>query len=481
MLFLLVSLLVAPEIFLWQIQLRGSADAFDIVKAPVVSWSSGLPLELLRSASPVLIRRSPASQWKALRRWSVTYLEDQLLPERRRLVTGSAKSCETSLGNMSSDRWLESVWSVFRDKQQYAYSDLIGSFDCPNTTRVESRLSEVFNSADQQLRLFKMTMKDFVEKLYEDIKGWEAFAWPNNLTGYHDSDIWITSSLTVSYPHYDLQHNFYAVVSGEKRFRLLSPTSLARIKIFPYHHPRQRQVQQHGIFSDSSDADDDDPTCLSDDDVDSMQIVEADVKPGEVLYIPSMWIHSGFSLTDTIALGSCVSAPVEELISILETIPLPFELSWSLLKRLRYLTRFVDLMTSEFLSANQSKVFPEGLLSSLYDLRYRDVFSPSAIDALIASIPLSHNPDPSWDWTTCSLAGISESDRYSGHNRGNTDLSTFEEKSLLLFRRLRRSNIDIINQIGIHVLRIISADVVEQWAEFIIPEVPVPVFVAACR
>lgn len=310
-----------------------------------------------------------------------------------------------------------------------------------------------------------------------------------NFDTYLDSDIWITTNGTTSYPHYDIQHNFYTVITGRKLFSLLSPDMIVdnnySFHLFPYHHPRQRQIQNPGLFS----------SVLIDkySNRESSIVVPAfsvvttvDISPGDVLYIPPFWVHSGSSIGLTIALGTCLSSVAEVFIDRIEQLALPFELTWSFSKRLFALFRFVDVLIREFRFPEIASIQNVSqFMSNLFSSRYRNIFSDENIFAMDQSVN---------NVVTNICAGNLS---YIQVNGNGNDLESADDKNIrgaptgpyymshfdVEFTRRASEVIRPLRQVNISfsVLRIIIDDTVEQWANFLLPEAVTPVVFALCR
>ena len=117
------------------------------------------------------------------------------------------------------------------------------------------------------------------------------------------TSLWISSSGATSSAHFDLFDNLHCVVRGRKRVLLSPPshTSIAAYAPFPGAHPHARQAQNHFNRSAgslvASPATAVPPQYHGDDEIvnfdsaSTFQVVVAEVKAGEALFIPAGWFH----------------------------------------------------------------------------------------------------------------------------------------------------------------------------------------------
>ena len=139
---------------------------------------------------------------------------------------------------------------------------------------------------------------------------------------------WIGSKGVVAGAHYDNYHNSFCQLIGEKRFRLLPPQHLSEVYLHPALHPRYRGSQ----LSNLSDVDRRKYPLFKG------QPLVVTVKPGEVLYLPPMWLHQVESLVESLGTPEshlsasfsmwCHDTEVERAEGVFG-LAVPFEQSWS--------------------------------------------------------------------------------------------------------------------------------------------------------
>jgi len=97
--------------------------------------------------------------------------------------------------------------------------------------------------------------------------------------------IWFGPAGIKSLPHYDMSDNFYVQVFGHKTFYLATPTKFAPWYTFPFSHPSSRHSQFEWPLKES--IADQYPLARQ-----QIVLLQADLGPGDVLYIPAMWWHA---------------------------------------------------------------------------------------------------------------------------------------------------------------------------------------------
>ena len=88
---------------------------------------------------------------------------------------------------------------------------------------------------------------------------------------HSSANLWLGRAGVVAPCHYDGYHNAFAHLHGRKRLRLAPPSASALVQPFPFLHPSHGQCQAHTLPPDAS--------------------VDADLHPGDVLYLPPLWFH----------------------------------------------------------------------------------------------------------------------------------------------------------------------------------------------
>jgi len=88
-------------------------------------------------------------------------------------------------------------------------------------------------------------------------------------------NVWMGGANVTTHWHYDMSHNVFMQVYGEKNFRLLSPLHLDALSVWPFLHPRNRKSRlssDHPIFRE-------------------LPVISLQLRPGDALYVPPTWLH----------------------------------------------------------------------------------------------------------------------------------------------------------------------------------------------
>eukprot|EP00051_Salpingoeca_urceolata_P009727 m.118115 g.118115 ORF g.118115 m.118115 type:complete len:337 (-) comp16419_c1_seq4:337-1347(-) len=131
---------------------------------------------------------------------------------------------------------------------------------------------------------------------------------------------WISSPQVHATWHYDLYHNAFVQLVGSKRLRIRPPREAATaIHLFPSLHPAYRQSQiPFSAFAASQAS------------LDPATVSEVVVNPGDVVYLPPLWLHdiAGVDTGDNTSTVSANCWMDDQLITQAEALfrlELPFE------------------------------------------------------------------------------------------------------------------------------------------------------------
>jgi hypothetical protein len=104
--------------------------------------------------------------------------------------------------------------------------------------------------------------------------------------------IWIGAGVT-SHTHYDVQHNFFVQVKGTKRFLLWPPEEADNLYLYPYLHPRALLSQVSFTA----------PDLTAFPRFSKTRAIVAELKAGDVLYVPPLWFHMPTATTASISVS----------------------------------------------------------------------------------------------------------------------------------------------------------------------------------
>eukprot|EP00941_MAST-03F_sp_MAST-3F-sp1_P002623 g2623.t1 len=165
-------------------------------------------------------------------------------------------------------------------------------------------------------------------------------------------NIWFSTQNATTTFHYDSEHNIYIQLSGSKRFLMASPKDVKNMYLHPILHPFFRQskirnIETHSEFPLFKD----------------VEVIEAIVEPGDILYMPAMWFHNVKAVSSELSTSlnfwseSACLAPIKELIK--QKNPFDGEL----------FDRDVSLSTEvmRIVAKKSMEVYVQSLLLSLWD------------------------------------------------------------------------------------------------------------------
>jgi hypothetical protein len=107
---------------------------------------------------------------------------------------------------------------------------------------------------------------------------------------FQEPYIWITEARATTPMHYDVYHNSYIQLRGEKTFFLSPPESHDRLYLRPALHPAHRSSQLGDVVKHfaaaGAAAGAGDPALLL-----PPPLFKVTLRPGDVLFIPALWFH----------------------------------------------------------------------------------------------------------------------------------------------------------------------------------------------
>lgn len=214
--------------------------------------------EFVRASRPVILRDAIAD-WPALGKWSLAYFKREFGERQLPLVR------EKHAARYDAQHGLHYEQIPFAE-----YCDRVADgreHDLYVTLRVHDRLPELF----EDIRL----------PVYLDGARWSR------------SRFWLGAAGTKSPFHRDLADNLYAQIGGRKRFLLLE----RRLTRMVHRHPFYSGVPNY------SPVDAEEPDLARFPKFRDAPLWRADLEPGDLLYIPSMWWHQARSLSASIAVN----------------------------------------------------------------------------------------------------------------------------------------------------------------------------------
>lgn len=226
--------------------------------------------EIYVRRQPVVLRGSPVTSWRALTTWSPTYLA-AIIPE----LKGVKRSSKPEFIYEEASR----PFSMFTSKPAYQ--------------RVNLQTAEFFNTSPENVAFSYFSHKfktgDEFEVLLNDISPLSFLTVDEGFPSAPIVNFWMGAPGARTHPHYDRPHNFFSQIAGRKRFLVASPSVFMTKGLHPILHPHDRQCP---YISEA-------PSSIVD-------VLLAELIPGDLLYLPPMWLHDVTALGPEISISANV-------------------------------------------------------------------------------------------------------------------------------------------------------------------------------
>lgn len=237
--------------------------------------------QILQRREPVILTGSPLLRCTALERWSDSaYISSNvpLLSAVRRQNLSASFVYEDFTRLMGKQLLGKSpVGYPLQDKISVITADFLAGRDHGGLTGPYLYYSHVLDSEPG----FAPIAADVAPlKLFEQSDAPDVLAARDSST-----NIWISRGGIAAGAHYDPTHNFFAQISGEKNFLVFAPDLASELKLHPFFHPRDRQVQLPDRGSAGINGTAGGSAALA------IAPFEATLNAGEILYLPPYWLH----------------------------------------------------------------------------------------------------------------------------------------------------------------------------------------------
>jgi len=219
------------------------------------------------SEEPVVVERSPARHWNAVKSWNEAYIKSRLkiLKRVRATIDGSNVFVYESNDRMMR-LWADSTNNSALEKRNIHVFDAMSSQEFFAETKRRYYYSHAFDSTLEEMLGEDAAPRDFYKSFgIPDIETMSPF------------NLWIARTGTITGMHFDPMHNAFLQIRGCKRFVLANASASDALKLHSYWHPRDRQSQLEAKYKSARSA----PVSVS----------VTDLKPGEMLLLPPFMFH----------------------------------------------------------------------------------------------------------------------------------------------------------------------------------------------
>jgi len=170
-------------------------------------------------------------------------------------------------------------------------------------------------------------MLDGFVPMYQEIS--RGASKPFEGSGAQKLRLWTASNGAIATVHYDIQHNFFCQVSGNKTFRLAPPTAHQFLMPYTSSHPRYRQGYMPKIPVVN-------PSCANSYEEAvtngcknanvsiAIQSFQVTLQSGDCMFLPAYMFHEVQSVVDSVSINWWYSSGENTIIGRLDKLGLPF-------------------------------------------------------------------------------------------------------------------------------------------------------------
>ncbi|XP_065182659.1 hypoxia-inducible factor 1-alpha inhibitor-like, partial [Sycon ciliatum] len=252
----------------------------------------------ISKAEPVVLQGSSVTKWRA-QQWSLDYI---------------ARKAKGPVHNIyeNNNRWFGPYFDGRKPLLPYARHP--NPYRTNLTLPVRTLMSRLGNTQQKTSTAaswvyFSGPLEELGAWTAEEVEPLDELLSPNPAVS--SVNVWMGPPNVIAHCHYDGYHNFYAQLSGRKRFWLARPRAWPQLLTSPFLHPMHAQCQvnlstpltptcagggsasKEGAGADADIGDDDD----------DVEILEVVLDPGDLLYIPPLWFHHVESIDTSISVN----------------------------------------------------------------------------------------------------------------------------------------------------------------------------------
>lgn len=258
----------------------GTRSRVVVGEPPSVQWSHDRPFieDIIERGEAVVLLGTVVDTWPALRKWDMPYLSQNMGTDLLEFV-----KCTDNFLTFDPDRRAALKLEI---PLSYALANLSTAdfFRCvqSNATCPSDgyRGHYYFGSVPSSLRA-DVSPDTLLYRTERDRKAAKQF-------------MWISSPGMITHAHFDQDHNVFVQLVGRKRFTLWTPSQHELMYAYPRVHPMWHKSRLNIR----------DPDLWSFPGFSQARAVEAELGPGDVLYVPPYTWHYVETLTPSVSLST---------------------------------------------------------------------------------------------------------------------------------------------------------------------------------
>jgi len=311
---------------------------------PRKEWAPTKPFakELSKQATPVILSNTVATEWPALKKWSLDYLKQRTpdtinnVYQHTRARFGPLFRPKKPMASISSVVWGNPHNMIDMNSTEF-FHRISSPKLAASSPRSQSRRVSPFDSIPVAEEYLYYTGDLNTPSLVADLQPMQEML----LTPERPSvNIWIGQAGVLTHTHLDTYDNFFVQIANRKTFLLFPPGQSANLHPYPFLHPSHGQAQ-----ADIDAADLGRFPRLAD-----LECYIAELHPGDMLYIPPLWWHYVVALDTSVSVNVwSVSQQQDAFDSVINTIVRGVNHQWEQ-KTKRSAARFLLQRTTEMIA-----------------------------------------------------------------------------------------------------------------------------------
>ena len=330
-------------------------------KVQNIQWDGMEPFPHLTAklGLPYIVKGTSIDRWRAHNRWNLhhTYLQKSVGNSH---VSAYVLEDGTSTFGPYFDE-TKPLFGVDSVSRRHKYAEVSMEFS--------DFLEHVKRDRPSRKKLYLSQEIERLHLLERDIQPLEDLLLLN--PSHSSINIWMGEKGVVSPCHYDGYHNIYVQIFGKKRFVLAMPNASHTLQPFPFLHPSHAQCQNLLALVENNATN-------------KVGVYEANLNPGDVLYIPPLWYHEVYTLETSISVNGWTQGHEVNQVSKLFNLPLPDFVSPT-----GYISKVLGTSWIIYSVIMKSKWVASDFLSDLFFERYYRLLEEDELKRRQLKIPIA--------------------------------------------------------------------------------------------